>query len=225
MRQLLLPFEPTLFQPKLGDFIPGKNVELLHQLVLAFNENESGAVFYIWGEEGIGKTHLIEALAYATIALGKMPALLKPSGFLPEHVHVLLLDALESFQSDEQASLLSLLDDVIANGTLVVATGRLPLKSTLFRPDFASRFARGLVYPLLPPDEEALEAMLWRRAKALALELPPHVARYLALRLPKKPRLVVSFLEHLALQALAEKKPITLSLAKTLLENSKLFLS
>jgi len=193
LRQLLLPFEPTLFQPKLGDFIPGKNAELLHQLVLALNENEKGAVFYIWGEEGIGKTHLVEALAYATIALGKIPALLKSSSPLPEYFHVLLIDALESFRSNEQASLLSFLDDTIASGTLVVATGRLPLKATLFRIDFASRFAHGLVYPLLAPDEEALEAMIWRRAKALALELSSHVARYLALRLPKNPRFVVFF--------------------------------
>ena len=220
MRQLLLPFEPLSFHPKLSDFLPGKNAELLHQIALALLENQESAIFYVWGSKGTGKTHLMEAVAYAAIVAGKTPALLKPACPFPAFFQVLLIDPIECFEKEEQSALIAPLDEAIVNGALVFATGRFPLKSGHLRPDLASRFTRGLVYPLLLPDEDSMEAMIWRRAKALALELSPSVVRYMRYHLPNNPRDLVLFLEKLAAYSLSESKPVTVNLVKKLLENN-----
>ena len=70
MSQLLLDISPDN-QPTLDNFVAGRNLELLSALRHAlFGDNGAGSSersFYLWGETGSGKSHLLQACVHAAL--------------------------------------------------------------------------------------------------------------------------------------------------------------
>ena len=68
MTQLLLNITPDRL-PTLNNFVPGGNVELLSALQHAVAETSNERCFYLWGEMGCGKSHLMQAFTGALLGL------------------------------------------------------------------------------------------------------------------------------------------------------------
>ena len=64
MSQLLLDIAPD-GQPTLDNFVVGRNLELLAALRHALAGDGSERSFYLWGEPGSGKSHLLQACVSA----------------------------------------------------------------------------------------------------------------------------------------------------------------
>ncbi len=64
MSQLLLDIAPD-WQPTLGNFVTGRNLELLSVLRHVLAGSSSERSFYLWGEAGSGKSHLLQACVRA----------------------------------------------------------------------------------------------------------------------------------------------------------------
>ena len=69
MTQMLLGISPDWI-PTLDNFVAGHNVELLSALRHALEPNASERSFYLWGEAGSGKSHLLQAAVAKAQALG-----------------------------------------------------------------------------------------------------------------------------------------------------------
>ena len=70
MTQLLLDITPQ-WVPSLDNFVPGRNVELLSALRHALAGDSSERCFYLWGEPGCGKSHLLQAAVRQARAAGQ----------------------------------------------------------------------------------------------------------------------------------------------------------
>jgi len=80
MRQLPLDFGPVS-ACGLGDFLPGANVELLAWLHAWPDSAQPGMPTYLWGSQGVGKTHLLRGLAVQALSLGWHVLWLDRQGF------------------------------------------------------------------------------------------------------------------------------------------------
>ncbi len=64
VKQLPLDIAPPPL-PTLANFVPGRNAELLQTLGNMLTGGERERFFYLWGNEGCGKSHLLQGLARA----------------------------------------------------------------------------------------------------------------------------------------------------------------
>jgi DnaA family protein len=214
MRQLILDIRPDS-PPDFGNYLPGPNVEAL----AALEAHKPGAarevVLYLWGEAGVGKSHLLRAWATAVAT----PLL---AGDLPEPpLPVLAVDDVERLDPDNQIRLFSLINSARERGGLIVASGAQPPASLPLRPDLATRLAQGLVFRLQPLADADKAAALAVRAEGRGLRLPEEVVRYLLTHSRRDlPRLLAT-VDELDTFSLSRKRPVSVPLLKEMLQGER----
>ena len=217
------PGRPDRFE----DFIPGPNQNVLlatRQLL-----DEPGGSLFLWGPEGSGKSHLLNALCHAArekglsafyIALQHLPDEAAAGLDGLQGLDLVCVDDLDSVVGKpvwEQALFRCFNDVRAASGRLVVSS-RLSLSSLQFSlPDLQSRLAWGLRMNLCLPDDEGKLQVLQQRARALGIELPRDVQRYLIKHSKRDMGSLLAMLERLKDAAFVAKRRITVPLAREFL--------
>ncbi|HUC17255.1 MAG TPA: chromosomal replication initiator DnaA [Acetobacteraceae bacterium] len=155
----------------------------------------------LWGEAGVGKSHLLHIWARnaaATVLSG--PAL---RGLLPAPRASVAVD--DADLAAEEASLLHLLNAAREAGVTLLLAGREPPARWNVRlPDLASRLASVHAVPLTAPDEALLSVIFARLLSARQLVLAPALQEWLLARLPRHPAALaeaVARLDHASLAA------------------------
>lgn len=183
-------------------FIVGPSNELAYRAACAVGEG-SGRGFnplFVWGGVGLGKTHLISALAHRFVEAGKRSgiALLSAEEFMNQMIEALRLDRMRAFRERFRDLDLLIVDDVeflagkertqaeffhtfdalFAAGKQVVLTSDKPPQAI---PDLTqrlrSRFEGGLNADVRPPTDEMRVAIVQRKAADRDVELAPSVVR------------------------------------------------
>ena len=184
---------------------------------------------YVYGDAGTGRTHLLSA----TVRLAEMQGL--SACLLPgEELAGLSPDVLEAF---EQFSLLAV-DNIDALAGLpaweealfhlynrcrerearcLFAAQAVPAGAGFQLADLASRLAAGPVYRLTLPDDDALAALLARRAARRGLTLNEDVAAYIVQRSERRPAALMRLLEALDEHALVRQRRLTIPFVKEVL--------
>lgn len=204
-------------------FVPGKaNAELMAFLQTFVPAPQS--LVYLWGGQGSGKTHLLQALCHA-----HAEAIYLPLQQLSQHgAHC--LDGLEQYaflvfddietiagKREWEEKLFFLFNEQQARGgTLCMAAGLPPLGLPLQLADLKSRLQLALVYELKALDEAETLQVLQRRALQRGLHLKPEVASYLLTRSPRGMPDLLALLERLDTLSLAEKRRLTIPFVKTM---------
>ncbi|EAR21305.1 DnaA regulatory inactivator Hda [Nitrococcus mobilis] len=188
-RQLALDFQwDERFD--FAGFVAGPNAEAVAALEL-IGKGDRRRVIYLYGEPGVGKSHLLQAACGEASAWGRAvvylplrqlvnrsPRLLQEL----EGVDVVALDDLDCLTKAiewQQAAfhLFNRLQD--AGRELLMAGPRRPAKLGLALPDLVSRLQGVLVLRLEKLGDEDNVLALSRRAQRRGLELPKATARYL----------------------------------------------
>ena len=172
MNQLLLDIVPVR-QPTLENFLEGRNLELLSALRHALDAKDGERSFYVWGEAGCGKSHLLQACAHA--------AAYSVYSFecVPPAAEMVALDDVERLNDAEQIELFNLYNLMRDSGAMLLVSGTQAPHHLLLREDLRTRLAWGLVYQLHGlRDAEKAQALLLH-ARTLGFELPPEVSQYL----------------------------------------------
>jgi DnaA family protein len=194
MKQLALGISPPP-QPTLDNFVPGANAELLGRL----RELRAGAyaenVLYLWGEQGSGKSHLIQACAGLTA-----------------------IDDVEKLGETAQIDLFNAINAARESGGAVVAAGNAPPAQLPLREDLKSRLAWGLVYQLKPLTDEERAAYLRTEAARRGLQLPEEAVAWLMTRMRRDLRSLAAVLDRIDQVSLELKRPITLPLVREALK-------
>lgn len=166
---------------------------------------------YLRAETGQGKTHLLHAIAAATIA--RQPdariILMSAEKFMLEFVAAMRANDMLSFKARLRAADLLLIDDLqfiigkdstqiellhtfdevmSSGGRLVVAADRLPHRLDGIEQRLLSRLAGGLVADIDPPDLDLRVAILERKAAALGADVPANVIDWIAATFPRNVR-------------------------------------
>lgn len=215
MRQLILDIRPDS-PPDFDNYLPGPNAEAL----AALRAHRPGAarepLLYLWGDAGVGKSHLEQAWAAATGA-----TLLAASEPLPEPpVAALAVDDVEALDAENQIRLFGLINSAREQGGLLLASGRLPPAQLALRPDLATRLAQGLVFRLLPLSDADKATALGVRAEGRGLHLPEEVTRYLLNHCRRDLPRLLAIVDALDTFSLSRKRPASVPLLKELLRQN-----
>ena len=225
-QQIPLQLEPRR-PDRFEDFIAGPNAIALGAVRHLLEE--PGGVLFLSGPRGSGKSHLLNALCHAALQAG-LAAFYIALEHVPREaaagleglrkLDLVCVDDLDSVAGDpvwEQALFRCFNEIRDARGRLLVSSAR-PLASLpLQLPDLKSRLAWGVRQNLQPPDDEGKLAVLQQRARTLRIEVPLDVQKYLLKYGRRDMASLLTALERLKDAAFADKRKITVPLAREVL--------
>jgi len=175
-QQLLLDIAPD-WLPTLDNFVAGRNVELLSALRHALAGMANERCFYLWGEVGSGKSHLLQAVAGQARALG-LPAAYARS-VVPETAPVIAIDDVEALDDVAQLALFNLYNCLRESGGMLLVSGTAAPAHLHLRDDLRTRLGWGLVYQLHGLSDEEKAQALEQHAQARGFVVPHEVTQYL----------------------------------------------
>lgn len=239
--------EPGRFRPidryRFETFITGQS----NRLALAGAKAvaaEPGAKYnplFIYGASGLGKTHLLHAIARKILERDAQFSLVYVSAqqFAEDFIQALQSNRIEQFRRSQRNVAVWLVDDVqfIAGKDrtqeeifhtfnhlqqtgkqIVLCSDRPPRELFLMDERLRSRFESGLVADIQPPDTELRGAILLSKAKQEGTEIAPEVAMILAESVPGNVRILEGALTKLLAQASIEGGMPDAALARSIVE-------
>jgi chromosomal replication initiator protein len=190
---------------------------------------------FIYSSPGLGKTHLLQAIALRAGQLSINALYVTSEQFVNDFVtsiaqgrgdefrrryrsvQLLLVDDVQFLASKgrSQEEFFYTFNDLHSNGCQIVIAGdRPPTGIPGVEARLSSRFQWGLTADIQPPDEETRLAILETKAKDQRVELPADVTRYLAERVRDNIRALEGCLNRVVAYARLTRSTISLEVAK-----------
>jgi len=217
-RQLILNIQPES-PPAFDNFMPGDNLELLLALDTLARGELAETMLYLWGPPGSGRSHLLAACVAAARARGRDALWVRPPAPLPETMPELLaVDDVDRLDEAGQIALFALINQAREQHHAVLAAGPDSPARLALRLDLASRLAWGLGFGLKPLNEADRATAVRERARARGLDLPDEVVRYLLVHARRDLPSLLATVDALDERSLSLKRPITVPLAREVLE-------
>ncbi len=225
------------------NFVVGSNNKFAHAAAQAVAANPSGAYnpLFIYGDSGLGKTHLLSAIRTEVAKNHPEYKILYVDGetFTNEIIAAIRSGSTEDFHQRYRTADLLLVDDIQfiagkestqeeffhtfnslynANRQIVLVSDRPPkdIKSLELR--LRTRFESGLTTDIEPPDFETRIAIIRRKADSLGLELPDDVAEYIANNLKSNIRQLEGAVKKLAAYKTIEGIPPVIGLTQNIIK-------
>ena len=197
-----------------SSFVVGKSNRLAHAASLAVAETPGDAYnpLFIWGGVGLGKTHLMHAICHHTLSKRNDLNVVYVSSekFVNEFIQSIRTGQGQEFKNKYRNVDILLIDDIqfmgdksssreeffhtfdslrVANKQIVICSDRPPSElRNVVEDRLVSRFAWGLVTDIQPPDIETRIAILQKKARMRACNIPEEVVNFLAQRIPSNIR-------------------------------------
>ena len=186
------------------DFVVGPSNKYAHAAALAVSEN-MGKVYnplFIYGNSGLGKTHLLLAIGQSIHSRTPAAKILYVKGddFTNELVHAIQTGSTEEFRAKYRSADLLLMDDIQfiagkqqtqeeffhtfnslyeANKQIVVTSDRPPLEMNKLEDRIRTRLEWGLMADVQPPDLETRMAITRNKAAQLGMVLSDDVVTFI----------------------------------------------
>lgn len=213
----------------LGDFIPGRNLQIVNALKILLSEKGEPQI-YISGAAGSGKTHLLMGLVEAAGDRNASAAYLplrELSGFSPgvldnlAELDLLVFDDMEAIRDKPgwQEAMFVLFNQAREQKTRLVFTANQgPASLPLALADLKSRLAWGVSYTLQPLDDQDKMDLLIIQAGKRGLTLKQDAAQYLLTRCKRDTRALLQTLDQLDRASLAAQRKLTLPFVREQLQ-------
>ena len=199
--------------PSLANFIVGSNGAALAALQL---RPLSPAPLYLWGPSGVGKTHLLRAVA-ADLRHGAFgPASATPWTW-DERWQLVLIDDCDTLDAGQQHAAFALFVEAQGAGVPVLAAGRQPPVDLALREDLRTRLGWGLVFQMAPVSETEVRAALRREADRRGIFLSDEVMSYVLVRHARDLGSLMGLLDRLDHFALERQRAVTVPLLREML--------
>jgi DnaA family protein len=213
----------------LADFCWGNNSLLQQQLIQTLN-GEGERLIYIWGTEGSGKSHLLQACCQA-VNTNQSAVYLPLKTFREWSSDVLegmdeqtwiCIDDLEVIATDTawEEALFHLYNRIRDNGrtTLLISGNQAPVNMPIRLQDLRSRLGWGLVVQLNELSDEDKIKTLKLHASKRGLMLPTSVGQFLLNRCARNMHDLSTLLNRLDEASLMAQRKITIPFVKDVLE-------
>ena len=227
------------------NFVVGASNQFSHaaSLAVANQPGEHYNPLFIYGGVGLGKTHLINAIGHRIVE--KRPALkviyLSSESFMNELIGSLRRDRMDEFKSRFRNIDVLILDDVQfiagkertqeeffhtfnslyeSHKQIIITSDKFPKEIPDLEDRLRNRFEWGLIADIQPPDMETRVAILQKKAEFESVVLPHEVAIFLATHIDSNVRELEGSLTRLGAFASLTKTPVTIDLAKEVLQNT-----
>ena len=225
------------------NFIKGDSNQLARAAAMAVANNPGGTSFnplVIYGGTGLGKTHLMHALANHAVASGKAKRVVYASSekFTVDFVEAIQTDKVTEFSNFYRSMDLLVVDDIqffagkektqdnffhtfntlYQLGKQIVLSSDVPPKELKGLDErLISRFQCGLTADIQPPDLETRIAILQKKSEENSLELPQEVLEFIAANVTNNIRELEGCLISLLARASLENREINIDLARDVL--------
>ncbi|SDL69964.1 regulatory inactivation of DnaA Hda protein [Franzmannia pantelleriensis] len=208
-----------------ANFLPAANTSLVETLRAQWQPDGEPFLF-LWGAEGVGRSHLLQAACHAASDHDKR-ALYLPLAELghfpphmledPERLDLVAIDDLDKVLGRrrwEEALFHAFNRLRDAGKRLVIAAPAAPRQLDVALPDLASRLTWGTTFHVHPLDDEGRLAALKLRAGVRGMQLPDEVARYLLHRGPRRLGDMCEALDTLDRASLSAQRKLTIPFVK-----------
>jgi chromosomal replication initiator protein len=225
-------------------FVVGSNNQMAHAAALAVAQSPAQAYnpLFLYGDTGLGKTHLMHAIGHAILRRNPEArvAYLSTEKFTNEFIKALQENGLTKFRQRYRQADVLLLDDVqfLANKEriqeeffhtfndlfesgkqIVLSSDRRASEIQKLEARLVSRFEWGLPADIHSPDVETRIAILRTKAAALKCDLPAAIINFIAQNITKNIRRLEGALIKVASYTALTSKPIDLATAERLLHD------
>lgn len=213
----------------LENFVTGQN----HLLIQSLSENfriETG--FFIWGQKGVGKSHLLHAISclaqqrFPDMAVAFLP-LAAEENFPPEILQgleacqLVCIDDLDSVLGDEnwEQALFHLINRMKDAQSSLIVSANVPLaKLEIKLADLRTRLEQLLNFEVKVLDDNDRKLALQQQAYEKGIRLEAEVINYIALRGPRNMSDLMNFLDVVEKTSLKQKRAVTIPFLKQLVD-------
>lgn len=219
-QQLLLNLRLD-WTPSLDNFVAGRNDELLGRLRSLAGARCFDAV-YLWGAEGSGKSHLLNAVA--TLA-GERPVQRldgpeMPGDLSPRPGTLLIVDDVQHLSAEAQVALFRLFNSARMLGLALLLSGPRPPLELALREDLRTRIGQALIYEIQALSDDEKHAALRRHALLRGMRLDEGVVHYLLRHGRRDLPSLMTMLDHLDRNSLEQKRQATVPMLRELMQSS-----
>lgn len=225
-------------------FVIGASNRFAHAAALAISEAPARAYnpLFIWGESGLGKTHLLHAAGNYAQRLfpGMRVKYVSTEEFTNDFINSLRDDRKVAFKRSYRDIDILLIDDIQfiegkegiqeeffhtfntlhnANKQIVISSDRPPKQLATLEDRLRTRFEWGLITDVQPPDIETRIAILRKKAQMERLDVPDDVLELIATSIERNIRELEGALIRVTAFASLNRTPIDTSLAEIVLRD------
>lgn len=225
-------------------FVIGASNRFAHAAAVAIAEAPAKAYnpLFIYGESGLGKTHLLHAIgAYAKELYGGVRVrYVSSEEFTNDFINSIRDDKASVFQRRYRDLDVLLVDDIQflenkertqeeffhtfntlynANKQIVISSDRPPKQLTTLEDRLRSRFEWGLITDIQPPELETRIAILRKKAAQDKLNAPDDVLEYIASKISSNIRELEGALIRVTAFASLNRQPVDMGLAEIVLKD------
>jgi len=225
-------------------FVIGASNRFAHAAALAIAEAPARAYnpLFIWGESGLGKTHLLHAAGNYAQRLfpGMRVKYVSTEEFTNDFINSLRDDRKVAFKRSYRDTDVLLVDDIQfiegkegiqeeffhtfntlhnANKQIVISSDRPPKQLATLEDRLRTRFEWGLITDVQPPELETRIAILRKKAQMDRLDVPDDVLELIASSIERNIRELEGALIRVTAFASLNKTPIDKSLADIVLRD------
>ena len=225
-------------------FVIGASNRFAHAAAVAVAEAPAKAYnpLFIYGESGLGKTHLLHAIgAYAKELYGNTRVrYVSSEEFTNDFINSIRDDKATAFQRRYRDLDILLVDDIQflenkertqeeffhtfntlynANKQIVISSDRPPKQLTTLEDRLRSRFEWGLITDIQPPELETRIAILRKKAAQDKLNAPDDVLEFIASKISTNIRELEGALIRVTAFASLNRQPVDMGLAEIVLRD------
>lgn len=202
------------------NYYSGSNESVVHNL-----KTQEEPYVFLFGENGTGKSHLLQAACHQVGAKG-FPVVYLPlaeEGLMPamldglESMSLIALDDIEHVidNDDWELALFNLYNRVREKGGSMIVSSSKPLASLNIKlADLRSRLSWGPIFQLTVLEDKEKQFALQQRAKNRGLDLADDVVHYLLKRSPRDMNSLFALFEKLDKASMVEKRKLTIPFIK-----------
>ena len=225
-------------------FVIGSSNRFSHAAAVAVAEAPAKAYspLFIYGDSGLGKTHLLHAIGHYAQRLfpGLRVLYVSSEEFTNDFINSLRDDKMQAFQRRYREIDLLLIDDIQflqraertqeeffhtfntlhnANKQIVISSDRPPRQLSTLEDRLRTRFEWGLITDVQVPDLETRIAILRKKAAQDGLNPPPEVMEFIASKIQSNVRELEGALIRVTAFASLNKQTVDIRLAEIVLKD------
>ena len=245
---------PTNLNPNytFDSFVVGKNNEFVYAAAYAVAKSPAGDLnpLFIYGGTGLGKTHLIQAIAHKVLKdnpdikviyvtceqfvneiidnmfTGRGPDARDKSNKLRHHYRsadLLIIDDIQFIENKKavQEEFFHTFNELVSKGKqIVISSDHSPKELTALEDRLRTRFSGGGLFDIQPPQLETKIAILKRKAFEKKCHVPDDVLQFLAQDSGDDVRTLEGRLTKVIFASKLHEEPISVTLAKSALNEA-----